>query len=204
MTQAQAELKQGVSVPEVGAGLPIRIRVQHLNQLFQTLDPFPFRERDLDAGVEDYVVGWAGSLGRRSPLAITIHLPIGQGPPEGGAQIEAGFRNFFAARAEIISLDLRALFRSGRDSLAIGLAVLAVTVLVGGAISRNLPEGFAHRFFEEGLIILGWAANWRPIEIFLFDWWPIARGRDLYRRLAEAKVDLVEEPGASGPAGAVV
>jgi hypothetical protein len=41
---------------------------------------------------------------------------------------------------------------------------------------------------RESLVIVGWVANWRPIEMFLYDWWPIARRRDLYRRLANAKV----------------
>jgi hypothetical protein len=43
---------------------------------------------------------------------------------------------------------------------------------------------------EEGLIILGWVANWRPIEIFLYDWWPIVRHRNLLLRLANAEVAI--------------
>jgi hypothetical protein len=43
---------------------------------------------------------------------------------------------------------------------------------------------------QEGLIIVGWVANWRPIEIFLYDWWPIVRRRRLYRRLASATVEV--------------
>jgi hypothetical protein len=40
---------------------------------------------------------------------------------------------------------------------------------------------------EESLLILGWVVNWRPIEIFIYEWWPIVRKRNLYRRLAAAK-----------------
>jgi hypothetical protein len=43
---------------------------------------------------------------------------------------------------------------------------------------------------EESFLILGWVANWRPLEIFLYDWWPLARRRDLYRRLSAAPVEL--------------
>ena len=73
-------------------------------------------------------------------------------------------------------------------SLTIGCAVLAVCLgiagLIGeGAFSRNLA-GFA----AEGLLILGWVALWRPMEIFLYDWWPIARQRNLFRRLAAAEI----------------
>ena len=40
------------------------------------------------------------------------------------------------------------------------------------------------------MILLGWVANWKPIEIFLYDWWPIAKRRDLYRRLAAASAEF--------------
>jgi hypothetical protein len=43
------------------------------------------------------------------------------------------------------------------------------------------------------LIILGWVANWRPIEIFLYDWWPLAQRRRLYLRLASAPVEVRED-----------
>ena len=42
---------------------------------------------------------------------------------------------------------------------------------------------------EQSFLILGWVANWRPLEIFLYDWWPIARRRDLYRRLSAAAIE---------------
>jgi hypothetical protein len=43
---------------------------------------------------------------------------------------------------------------------------------------------------EESLLIFGWVANWRPIEIFLYEWWPIVRRRNLYQRLSAAEVEL--------------
>ena len=48
----------------------------------------------------------------------------------------------------------------------------------------------------------GWVANWKPIEIFLYDWWPLARRRDLYRRLAAARVEVraaLSSGSATGP-----
>jgi hypothetical protein len=43
---------------------------------------------------------------------------------------------------------------------------------------------------RQSFLILGWVANWRPLEIFLYDWWPLARRRDLYRRLSAAVVEI--------------
>jgi hypothetical protein len=39
-------------------------------------------------------------------------------------------------------------------------------------------------------MIFGWVANWRPAEILLYDIWVIRRRVGLYRRLAEAQIEL--------------
>jgi hypothetical protein len=43
----------------------------------------------------------------------------------------------------------------------------------------SLALGPITRVIEESLIIFGWVANWKPIEIFLYEWWPIVRRREL-------------------------
>lgn len=53
---------------------------------------------------------------------------------------------------------------------------------------ENHPIGIPLR---EGLIIIGWVAMWRPLEIFLYDWWPIASKRKFYDRLSRATVRIV-------------
>jgi hypothetical protein len=54
-----------------------------------------------------------------------------------------------------------------------------------------VPDNAIAGFLSEGLAILGWVANWRPIEILLFEWWPMNRRRQLFTRLAEAPVEVV-------------
>ena len=51
----------------------IEIRVDDIAQLFDTLDPFPFRERDLDKDAEEFIVGWGQEFPRHSALKIIIH-----------------------------------------------------------------------------------------------------------------------------------
>jgi len=174
----------------------IQLRIQSIGQLFHTLDPLPFRERDLDSGVEEYVVGWARELSAAHPIEILIHLPPAEAMRDEAGHIQEAVRNYFAYRAEVTGWELRELFRVGRTSLAIGISVL-VACVVASRFSRDLlGANYLGRVFNEGLIILGWVANWRPIEILLYDWWPIARRRRLYRRLAGANVGIVESEGS--------
>lgn len=171
----------------------IALRVSHIAQLFHTLDPFPYRERDLDATVEEYVVGWAGELPARDAISIEVHLPRSQAAGAEAQQVGEAMRAYFAGRAEVAGWEIRDLFSRGRAALLIGVLALAVCLLTVRWAAEHLPAGQLSRFLQEGLIILGWVANWRPLEIFLYDWWPLVRRRSLYRRLASAHVALVAE-----------
>jgi hypothetical protein len=53
-----------------------------------------------------------------------------------------------------------------------------------------LGNAVVARVLEESLIIVGWVANWRPLEIYLYDWWPIRRRVLLYRRIAAAPLKV--------------
>jgi hypothetical protein len=168
---------------------PIEIRIEEISQLFDMLDPFPFRERDLDKDAEEFIVGWARELPAHLPIRILIHLPKAEAETAHARDLDKAINRYFGYRADMVGRDIRELFRVGWRSLLIGLVVLALCIVGSRLAARALgPVG---PFLEEGLIILGWVANWRPLEIFLYDWWPLLRRRDLYRRLGEADIELV-------------
>jgi hypothetical protein len=89
--------------------------------------------------------------------------------------------------------ELRQLLRRGRVSLVIGLGFLAVCVVLGEIGLRMLPAGW-NQFNETGLQIVGWVAMWRPLEIFLYEWWPIRREQHLLERLGRMRVRLLLPP----------
>jgi len=166
----------------------IELQVQKVGQLFDTLDPLPFRERDLDREAEEFIVSWARELPRKTPLRIVVHMPAEESKSEQAQILGQAMRRYFHYRAEFTGGELKELFRTGRFSLIIGLVVLALCLAAGRFLRTSLPPGQLGSFLDEGLVILGWVANWRPIEIFLYDWWPLFRRRALFERLASADV----------------
>jgi ABC-type spermidine/putrescine transport system permease subunit I len=167
----------------------IELRVDDIAQLFHTLDPFPFREKDLDKEAEEYIVGWARELAADRPIRIVIHFPQTAAQAKVARELSEAFRRYFAYRAERLQHDLNELFRIGSRSLAIGVAILVACLALAHLAAGYLSEAPFQRPIEESFLILGWVANWRPLEIFLYDWWPLARRRDLYRRLSAATVE---------------
>jgi hypothetical protein len=80
---------------------------------------------------------------------------------------------------------LRQLFRNGRISLLIGLAVVAGSVVVGDLVETMLSDTRFGSIIRESLLIGGWVAMWRPLEIFLYDWWPVRAEARLFDRLSD-------------------
>ncbi len=168
----------------------IAVRVHTIMQLFNSLDPSPFRERDLDPHTEEFVVGWARELPRTALFTIVVELPSEEAARPEAARIGEAFGNYFRHRADIVAGELRELFRIGRWSLAIGVVVLVACLVGSQVVASMIGNAVVARVLEESLIIVGWVANWRPIEIYLYDWWPIRRHILLFRRIAAAPVEV--------------
>jgi len=166
----------------------IEVRLRELAQLFNSLDPSPFIDRDLDADAEEFIVSWARELPAHEELELTIH--VAETPDaERAAGVEEAVRHYFASRAAIKERELRQLLRRGRTSLIIGVAFLAACFGLGVVLRPLLPLRWGD-FAELGLDIVGWVAMWRPLEIYLYDWWPIRSDLLLLRRLSRMKVRL--------------
>jgi ABC-type spermidine/putrescine transport system permease subunit I len=94
---------------------------------------------------------------------------------------------------------LRALLRRGRVSLAIGLVFLSACVLAGDLAAQAISPSGMGEIVRQGLTVAGWVAMWRPMEIFLYSWWPLLGDRRLYDRLGRMPVCV--EPGHTGADG---
>jgi hypothetical protein len=169
---------------------PIELRVDETKQLFDSLDPFPFHERDIDRKAEEYIVSWARELPAEGRWQIIVHLPSRECAETTGGELGTAFRRFFEYRANSVSSDLRELFRIGRISLLLGAIVLVASVVTAQYVEDLFGSTPLAKTIVESLIILGWVANWRTLEIVLYDWLPLVRRRALYRRLAGATVHV--------------
>jgi hypothetical protein len=178
----------------------IEVRVAELRQLFNAIDPSPFQERDLDPRAEEFIVEWGRDLPVSAPLALVVHLERAAGPPEEAVALRDTVHEFFHQRAVQTRRQLRELFRRGRISLAIALVFLAASIAAGDALAMSLPDAHVSSVLREGLLIVGWVAMWRPIEVFLYDWWPIRSEATLHDRLSLMPVRIAYTKDAASEA----
>lgn len=167
----------------------IEIRLREIRQLFHTLDPAPFREKDLDGAAEDYLIEACREAGTRRPLRLIVYLPAAEAQSDAAHSLPEAVHNYFAYRAHQARADMLRLLRYGAASLVIGILFLFACL----ALRRVLVSSAAlldPALIGEGLLILGSVAMWRPAEALLYDWWPIASRRALLRRLAVIPIEV--------------
>ena len=177
----------------------IEVRLRELSQLFDSLDPSPFVERDLDPQAEEYIVDSVRQLPSAMAYALVIHLDQPDTPAERERVVGNAIRDHFARQAKRLHRNLRLLIRRGLVSLIIGVAFLAAAFATTQAVRRFLGESGMLRLFEQGLLIVGWVAMWRPLEIFLYDWWPIVGERRIHGRLSRMEVRIASRTPSDRP-----
>ena len=165
----------------------IEIRLERLEQLYDLLDPAPFRDKALDRAAEAYLLECAEDAPGDEPLRLRVCVPPALVARE--SEVAEAVHTHFGwlwARA-----DKRRAARSRmhRFAMLLGVVVLLAALGLRGLFAEG---GGIAEVLREGLLILGWVALWRPVEWVLFDTWDHRQRRSALKRLATAEVCLVE------------
>src|SRR6266545_3997470 len=167
----------------------IELNLHDVEQLFNTMDPSPFHEKDLDDDAAEFILSWAQEFHRPEPVDLIVHLE--KLPDAHNAQrlVEDAVHHYFAYRARLNELEFKRLMKQGRLSLLVGLSFLAACFLVIELVVIKSSATFPS-FFKEGLTIAGWVAMWRPLEIYLYEWWPLRRRGQIFEKLSRMPVEV--------------
>ena len=169
----------------------IEIRLREARQLFHTLDPAPFRRKDLDPVAAQYIEEALREIGPSRPFKLVVHLPAAEAAGEDARLLPEAVGNYFRYRADQSRIELRRLLARGLMSLGVGIVFLALCLSLRASLALHPGSSM----IAEGLLIIGWVGLWRPVEIFLYDWWPIWRQRRRFDALARAQVAVESVAG---------
>jgi hypothetical protein len=168
----------------------LHLKVGALDELFNSLDPSPFFTQELDRAADLYIEKWARRFPAHSHLRLSVHLADMPAAPGQAARLAHALREHFSLSGQSARADLSDLLWQGRLSLLIGCCFVAVCILLADFL-RTHGAGPATAIFREGLTIVGWVALWRPVQIFLYEWWPIWRRAQVLSNLEHMRVELL-------------
>lgn len=122
-------------------------------QLFNSMDPAPFRFRDLDPLV--VLRGRENTSGDTTAiLTQTMH-------------------EYLRCRAHASRKELKTLFHAGRITSVIALVFLNLANDISEFVSELIPHEGLFWLITESLLIAATGAPCQQIAIFLYNWWPM-------------------------------
>lgn len=165
------------------------MRVPSVDSIFNPMDPSPLEMRALDSEAADWIEEWAEQLDRGNP--ITLEVIVADRQFVGGQEaIVSAVHHHFAYRERQAARRLSRLMREGRISLLIGLVALTCFNVIDSLIGSS--DHTVAQVAHESALVLGAVSMWKPMGIFLHDWWPIRSERRTFRRLADSRVVFPE------------
>ena len=172
----------------------VSVHVRELAQLFNSLDPSPFWDRDLDRAAAEFIEDEFRD--KQSAGVWHLHVFVQEGDTS-AADLQTAVESYYGRLAHSARLALREHLWMGQLALLGGVAIFLLAMGIRGVLGGTL--GHLPSMLDEGLIILAWLALWRPAEALIYGWVPYYRNRRLLERLAAMRVSVrVSAPGIDG------
>jgi hypothetical protein len=171
----------------------IELVLRNVMQLFNSLDPSPFHEKELDPDAEEYIFNAVVDQPKKIPVKMAIYLPEESITETTSESIILGIHNHFTYKSSVSDRELRRLFERGRIVLLIAMGFLFGSLL-GRQYLATLEQTLPVRMAEEGLLIFGWVTLWEPVYIFIYGWWPIVQKRRIYDKITTMEVEVLPVP----------
>lgn len=167
----------------------IEIKLKSLKQLFNTYDPAPFFEKDLDDDAIAYIVSTVKEFPLTQKQKLIIYLPgifrkkVGQG------EIKNAISHYFKYQHFLAKRNLKLKFKEARTEFGIALLFLFISLAISEWIAISF-EGLVSRLIAEGIIITAWVAMWRPLDAILFEWLPIRKEGLVYEKISKMPIEV--------------
>lgn len=169
----------------------LEVRLSELNQFFNSFDPSPFHKKDIDDDAERYIVNSVNVFPLKSKLKLVFSLPIVH-HKEASAVLIPAIENYFQYQADMASSELKSLLHEGNIALLLGFIFLFICIGARAVLALIIQNPFRDIILE-GLNIIGWVAMWRPIEIFLYEWWSLYRKKRVFEKIRDMPIDICVE-----------
>lgn len=175
--------------PVIDGRVSIEIKLKTFNQIFDDRDPAPFRERDLDDEAVEYIVSSFRDAGSSSDFQLVIYGPRAEENSRAANDIITSIHAYFSYESEAMRKRIKSALRIGLISLIIGLAFLTTAVVTMQLIPKD--AAVTGSMIKEGLTLLGWVSMWKPINTFLYEWWPLLALKRTYDKLSVIEIKKV-------------
>ncbi len=171
----------------------IEIKLSSVMQLFNSFDPSPFHEKELDSMAERYIVDTVNDFPQKTRFKMNIYLPPDIAGTDRAMKIPSAVQNHFVYKMLVAERKFRSHFRHGRSTLLIGLTFLTIA-LVARQLVSSMNNHLVAQILSDAFLIIGWAAMWEPVTVLLYELWPIIQLKKTYEKISRMEIAIIPTP----------
>ena len=178
---------------KVGGRILIEIKLSSIIQLFNSFDPAPFHEKEIDSAAEHYIVDTVDDFPHKTQFRIVIYLPPDLAASDAAKKISPAIQNHFQYKTLVAERAFRSRLKYGRFTLVLGVSFLFFSLLVSQYI-MNISSSFASQLVADALLIAGWVAMWEPVTVLLYELYPLVQKKKTYQKISTMEIEILPSP----------
>lgn len=146
-----------------------------------------------DAKVEDWIYTIISSIsahGSKKNYSIVIHVPLALQTLDINS-ISAKLQEFHHIHTVELKNELRMMKTQSIDALSKGVPIMIAALSLNFIIERLKDHiNYFEFIVKESMYIFGWVSMWKPIELFLYDRWPLNRKLKSYDKMLTLPISI--------------
>lgn len=151
-----------------------------------------------DAKVEDWIdtiISTISAHGSKKEYSILIHIPKSLSTLD-ISSIHAKLNEFYKIHTIELKNELMVMKTQSLDALSKGVPIMIAALSLDFIIEDRLRDSDNIRYFEfivkESMYIFGWVSMWKPIELLLYDRWPLNRKLKSYDKMILTPIQIIQ------------
>jgi hypothetical protein len=184
MKRAEATLEKIYERDPVTNAYIIAVALEKYADIFNELDPSPFRKRDLDNDLRVFLEDCSSDIPLNQEIILQFNLTNEAQDKEKEERIRQGLKTYFSFTTSLLSSEIRKSYEKSAVYAGVSLVLLFVsyslrTTIVGNPLYSTLIEGIS---------ISGWVFLWEAISTFTFKKRDAKNKRRHYKRFTGAQI----------------
>ncbi|MFX1514444.1 MAG: hypothetical protein ACFFCQ_17865 [Promethearchaeota archaeon] len=162
----------------------IKVAIDSYKDIFNGLDPAPFKRRDLDPDLLQYLEDCSSDIPMKNPINLQFNVEEALQDEETEKKVKLGLTTYFSFMMYSKRRQLKRSMKKNAFNVIIAFIFLITAFLLEPHISNNL---FLLTLLE-GLFVGGWVFLWQAISSFAFQNRDIKHKYKEYQRFCAAPI----------------
>jgi C4-dicarboxylate transporter len=164
----------------------INIKISKLDQLINVDSDSIYPGTGVDSDAAEYLHNEADLIRLNHDVQLEINIP--KITKEEINIVENVLHKFFDYKAEIAKKELSKNFAQGITALIFSVILFFSCAIIYLLFQALGASDAVMTLLTSILVIACWVAVWTPVEIFLFNWWPIRHEVRVFRKLSSMEI----------------